>query len=74
MFEKFVNVALIQRDKEQYGEIIINTDSGRLVRPLLVVDKGQILLTDEMANDLKNNRMSFDDLVSKGVIEFLDVN
>lgn len=27
-----------------------------------------------MAEDLKNDRITFDDLVSKGVIEFLDVN
>jgi len=43
--EKFVNVAMIKGKDEQYGEIMINTDSGRLVRPLLILDKGRILLT-----------------------------
>lgn len=53
---------------------MINTDSGRLVRPLLVVEKGKILLTDELVQDFKDNKLSFDDLVHKGVIQFLDVN
>lgn len=74
LFEKFVNVSLIKRAKEEFGEIMINTDSGRLVRPLLVVENGKILLTDEMVEDFKNDKLSFDDLVHKGVIEFLDVN
>jgi DNA-directed RNA polymerase beta subunit len=47
---------------------MINTDSGRLVRPLLVVEKGKILLTDELVQDFKDNKLSFDDLVHKGVI------
>ncbi len=44
------------------------------MRPLLIVEDGKILLTDEMVEDLKNDILSFDDLVNKGVIEFLDVN
>jgi hypothetical protein len=47
---------------------MINTDSGRLVRPLLVVENGKLLLTDEMVEDLKNGLLSFDDIVDKGVI------
>lgn len=53
---------------------MINTDSGRLVRPLLILDKGKILLTPKMVEDLDNDIIAFDDLVAKGVIEFLDVN
>ena len=37
LIEKFVNVAMIKGKNEKYGEIIINTDSGRLVRPLLIL-------------------------------------
>ncbi len=47
---------------------MINTDSGRLVRPLLILDKGRILLTSEMVKELDEDRVSFDDLVSQGVI------
>lgn len=45
LIEKFLNISMVKRKNEQYGEIIINTDSGRLVRPLLILDKGRILLT-----------------------------
>ena len=47
---------------------MINTDSGRLVRPLLVVEKGKILLTKGMSDSLKRDEMTFDELVEKGVI------
>jgi|JI9StandDraft_1071089.scaffolds.fasta_scaffold113629_2 DNA-directed RNA polymerase beta subunit len=53
---------------------MINMDSGRLVRPLVVLDKGRILLTKEMMTDLEHERIDFDGLVRLGVIEFLDVN
>jgi len=36
---------MIRGKNEEFGEIMINTDSGRLVRPLLILDKGRILLT-----------------------------
>ena len=47
---------------------MINTDSGRLVRPLLILDKGKILLTQRMVEDLDKGILSFDNLVQKGVI------
>ena len=53
---------------------MINTDSGRLVRPLLVVEDGRILMTNAMSEDIKNKRITFDDLVRYGVVDFLDVN
>jgi DNA-directed RNA polymerase III subunit RPC2 len=74
LVEKFVNVAMIKGKNEEFGEIMINTDSGRLVRPLLILDKGRILLTSEMVQELDEGKASFDDLVGRGVIEFLDVN
>lgn len=42
---------------------MINTDSGRLVRPLLILDKGKILLTQRMVEDLDKGILSFDNLV-----------
>lgn len=47
---------------------MINTDSGRLVRPLLIVENGKVLITHEMVNDLKYDRVSFEDLLGMGVI------
>ena len=52
LVEKFVNVAMIKGKEEEFGEIMINTDSGRLVRPLLILEKGKILLTKEVVEEL----------------------
>jgi len=52
LMEKFVNVAMIRGKDDEFGEIIINTDSGRLVRPLLILEKGKILLTKEAVDEL----------------------
>jgi DNA-directed RNA polymerase subunit B len=54
------------------NEIIINCDEGRLRRPLLVVENGKLLLTEQRVTDLKEGRTMFKDLVREGFIEFLD--
>ncbi|WP_048813021.1 DNA-directed RNA polymerase subunit B [Acidilobus saccharovorans] len=65
-----VSVAYI----EQGGikEVYINTDEGRLMRPVIVVENGKPKLTKEMVEKVKRGEMSFWDLVRNGVIEFLD--
>ena len=63
-------------------EIRIYTDSGRSLRPLFVVEKyknennetsSRLIITKQNIRDLTDQKMKFDDLVDKGVIEFLDV-
>ena len=63
-------------------EIRIYTDSGRSLRPLFVVEKykneknetsSRLKITKQNIRDLTDQKMKFDDLVDKGVIEFLDV-
>jgi DNA-directed RNA polymerase subunit B len=54
------------------NEIIINCDEGRLRRPLLVVENGKLLLTEQRTTDLTEGRIMFKDLVREGFIEFLD--
>ena len=78
LIEKFVNIAMMKGKEEEFGEILINTDSGRLVRPLLILERGRILLTAEMVAELEEKdeekRVGFDELVRRGVVEYLDVN
>ncbi len=57
---------------DQMNEIIINCDEGRLRRPLLVVENGKLLFTNQHATDLSEGRTSFKDLVREGFIEYLD--
>ncbi|MEM0359761.1 MAG: DNA-directed RNA polymerase subunit B [Candidatus Diapherotrites archaeon] len=63
-----INIAL----NEMTNEIYINTDSGRVQRPVIVVKDGKPLLTEKHVEKVKNNELSWDDLVEQGIIEYLD--
>ncbi len=54
------------------NEVYVNSDPGRALRPLIVVEKGKPKLTKEHLKLIKENKMRFSDLVEAGVIEFLD--
>ncbi len=53
-------------------EIITNSDDGRARRPVIIVENGKTLLTEEHVKQLKNSEIDFDDLVKMGLIEYLD--
>lgn len=65
---QMVNVSI----KERTREVIINADAGRARRPLIVVEGGEPLLGDEHVEALENNDLDFDDLVERGLVEFID--
>ena len=58
-------------------EIRICNDGGRLTRPVLKVKDNKVLITKEIINDLKNNKIIWNDLltncnISESVIEYID--
>ncbi|NEU57955.1 DNA-directed RNA polymerase subunit B [Halorussus sp. MSC15.2] len=65
---EMVNVSI----KERTREVIINADAGRARRPLLVVEDGEPLATEEEVEALKNGDLEFEDLVERGKVEFID--
>ncbi|MFC6873542.1 DNA-directed RNA polymerase subunit B [Halobellus marinus] len=63
-----VNVSV----KERTREVIVNADSGRARRPLIVVEDGEPLLGDEEIEAVESDALDFEDLVERGYVEFID--
>lgn len=57
---------------ENRDEIRINTDSGRVMRPVAIVEDGEPRLTDEQMDRLEDGEISLEDLVEEGSIEYID--
>lgn len=57
---------------EEWNEVHINADSGRILRPLIIVENGKPKLTKAHAKKLLEGEMKFTDLIKNGIIEMLD--
>ncbi|MEM4647959.1 MAG: DNA-directed RNA polymerase subunit B'' [Candidatus Pacearchaeota archaeon] len=65
---KFISISY-----DKYSKFIfIFSDSGRVVRPLIVVENNKPKLTFEHIEKLKRNELKFNDLVNLGIIEWVD--
>jgi len=54
------------------GEVILNCDEGRVRRPLLIVEDGDINLTKKRIDELLDGRSSINELFSENTIEWID--
>ena len=57
---------------EENDEIYIFNDPGRARRPLIIVKNGVPLLTDDHMNKVANGKLTWDNLINDGLIEYLD--
>ena len=53
-------------------QIDIWSDEGRIIRPLIRVENGKSLLSEENLQKLKNKELKWDNLVSLGIVEYMD--
>ena len=65
-------VSVYHLTEGEIDELYINTDSGRLMRPVAVVEDGKPKLTKSHVEKLKSGEIGFWDLVREGVVELLD--
>jgi len=65
---EMVNVSV----NDETDEVIVNADAGRARRPLLVVEDGEPLITEEEIEALNHGDIDFQDLVDRGSVEFID--
>jgi len=70
LIHEFVSIS--KNDAQR--NIFIASDSGRLTRPLIIVENKKSKLTAQDINLISLEIKSFKDLVQGGVIEYLDVN
>jgi DNA-directed RNA polymerase subunit B len=63
-----MNIAFFEKEMT----IAINCDEGRVRRPLINIEAGEIKLKQEHVDKLKKEEMTFTDLAKKGIITFMD--
>jgi DNA-directed RNA polymerase subunit B len=57
---------------EEGNDVVINCDPGRVRRPLAVAKGGRPLLRDEHVQMLRDKRLRWSDLISEGIVEYVD--
>jgi DNA-directed RNA polymerase subunit B len=60
------------RYEQALQTILISTEIGRVLRPLIIADNGNNKFAENMIEDLKQDRINWNDLVAMGVIEYID--
>ncbi len=54
------------------NEVMVNSDKGRIRRPLLVVENGNVRYTSKHRELLRRGKIDVDDLIREGVMEWID--
>ncbi|MEK6830070.1 MAG: DNA-directed RNA polymerase subunit B [Nanoarchaeota archaeon] len=60
------------RDDENFQNILISTEPGRVLRPVIIIENGASRLKNEHLVQLEQGELKWDNLIEKGIIEYLD--
>src|SRR3989344_4318877 len=63
-----VNISL----NKVFNEIYVEVSRERAVRPLIIAENGKSRFTPEIQKEINENKLTWKDLINKGVIEYLD--
>jgi DNA-directed RNA polymerase subunit B' len=66
--DEMVNVSV----RDRTDEVIVNADAGRARRPLIVVEDGEPIMSDEELEAVTDGDLEFESLVDRGYVEFID--
>ncbi len=70
-----VNAAYLPPEGENArGCVYVNCDGGRVRRPLIIVENGTPKLTREQLEAVHRGEMRWEELVERGIIEYLDAD
>jgi DNA-directed RNA polymerase subunit B len=61
-------------NEKAYPRLYISLSSGRVLRPLILVESGRPALTVEQIDKVASGQLSWRDLVEQGIIELIDAN
>jgi len=85
--KEYLKFILDLKEKRRHGElpielsirynkvldnVLLSTEVGRVMRPLIILKDGKNRLTDEHKTMLEENSLKWDDLIKNGIIEYLD--
>ncbi|KAF9579226.1 DNA-directed RNA polymerase III core subunit ret1, partial [Lunasporangiospora selenospora] len=59
---------------DHHNSVHISCDGGRICRPLIIVENGKPRVRSEHIEQLSAGKLTFDDFLRMGLIEYLDVN
>ena len=69
MISNVVNV----RHDESLNDVIINSDPGRIRRPLVVINRNnRMAIKDKDITAVQEDKLGWNDLIGKGVVEYID--
>lgn len=60
------------RNDTGFKNVLISTEPGRVLRPLIIVEDGNPVLNNEHKIQIEQGELKWDDLLKKGIIEYLD--